>query len=221
MCRVRLQYCCMHVQGKTTILLMVLLNVISFRATCPAKKNVGRCTHDFYVNTPSCNYFFFKLEEKLNRFLLSATNCTTQIHVTWLFQPVSPLSLKQPNIAQHGYGWSFHFSTYATHFLCEIMCNSTLINFIIWPTRPCETFLCKTIGESPIWGPYAFAQAGPEKAVRPRELKFQAILSPNWSYDAALGPYAMTSNQIFSHPARSNLVNKYFNRWPIWRQNCT
>ena len=29
---------------------------------------------------------------------------------------------------------------------------------------------------------------------------------------AALGPYAMTSSQIFSHPARANLVNKYIFR---------
>ena len=30
---------------------------------------------------------------------------------------------------------------------------------------------------------YVFARAGPEKAVRPRMLKLQANLSPNWSHD--------------------------------------
>ena len=41
----------------------------------------------------------------------------------------------------------------------------------------------------------AFAQAEPEKAVRPyykslrpRALKFEAILSPNWSYDTVRTP---------------------------------
>ena len=37
---------------------------------------------------------------------------------------------------------------------------------------------------------------------------------------AALGPCAMTESQIFSHPARPNLVNKYFIIWPIWREIC-
>ena len=71
-------------------------------------------------------------------------------------------------------------------------------------------------------------RAGPEKAVRPyyksiqpRVLKLQENLFPNWSYDKILidlklgwagweniwlsvvahGLYAMTSSQIFSHPA--------------------
>ena len=39
-----------------------------------------------------------------------------------------------------------------------------VIIVIIWPVRPCERFLCKTIDGSPVWGPYAFAQAGPEKS---------------------------------------------------------
>ena len=34
----------------------------------------------------------------------------------------------------------------------------------------------------------------------------------------ARGPYAMTESQIFSHPARPNLVNEHFIIWPIWRQ---
>ena len=64
---------------------------------------------------------------------------------------------------------------------------------IIWSVRPCEPFLCKTIDEGPVWGPYAFARAGLEKAVRPyykstrpRVLKLQENLSPNWSYDKIL-----------------------------------
>ena len=57
------------------------------------------------------------------------------------------------------------------------------------PYGPASAFFA-TIDKSPIWGPYAFARAGPEKAVRPyyksvrpRVLKLQANLSPNWSYD--------------------------------------
>ena len=30
--------------------------------------------------------------------------------------------------------------------------------------RPCEHFLCKTIDESPIYGPYTFTRSGPEKS---------------------------------------------------------
>ena len=39
--------------------------------------------------------------------------------------------------------------------------------FIIWPIRPRARFHCKTIEKIPVWGPYAMARAGPEKAVRP------------------------------------------------------
>ena len=38
--------------------------------------------------------------------------------------------------------------------------------FIIWPVRPRARFHCKTIDKIPVWGPYAMARAGPEKAVR-------------------------------------------------------
>ena len=37
--------------------------------------------------------------------------------------------------------------------------------FIIWPLRPRARFHCKTIDKIPVWGPYAMARAGPEKAV--------------------------------------------------------
>ena len=54
---------------------------------------------------------------------------------------------------------------------------------IMWPVRPRKRFLCKTIDESPVWGPYAFERTGPEKAVgpyyksvRPRVLKLQENL---------------------------------------------
>ena len=35
---------------------------------------------------------------------------------------------------------------------------------------------------------------------------------------AQRGPCAMTESQIFFHPARPNLVNKYFIIWPLWKQ---
>ena len=38
---------------------------------------------------------------------------------------------------------------------------------IICPVRPLARFHCKTIEKIPVWRPYALAQAGPEKAVRP------------------------------------------------------
>ena len=81
----------------------------------------------------------------------------------------------------------------------------TYVRFIIWLVRPCERFLYKTIDESPVWGSYAFARAGPEKAVRPsyngvrpRVLKLQANWSPNWSY-----------NKILIDQVRSGRTGKY------------
>ena len=43
--------------------------------------------------------------------------------------------------------------------------------------------------------------------------------SRSWCTDRAQGgSYTMTENQIFSHLARPNLVNKYFIIRPIWKQ---
>ena len=59
-----------------------------------------------------------------------------------------------------------------------------ITSIIIRPVGPWEPFLYKTIDESPVWGPYAFARAGSEKAVRPyyisvrpRVLKFKQFCS--------------------------------------------
>ena len=62
----------------------------------------------FMCNTPRAAEFFsfFKLHEKLNRFLLSATyffklHTKKTKRVTWVLQLVSPHSLSQPITAQH------------------------------------------------------------------------------------------------------------------------
>ena len=91
-----------------------------------------------------------------------------------------------------------------------------IILLIIGPVRPCERFLCKTIDDSPVWGPYAFARAGPEKAVRPhyisvrpRVFKLQENLSPNWSYDKILIDYVRSGRMekylALGHRARTSL----------------
>ena len=61
------------------------------------------------------------------------------------------------------------------------------------PYSPASALFAKTLMKVPYEGPYAFALAGPEKAirgyykrVRPRVLKLRANLSPNWSYDKIL-----------------------------------
>ena len=62
------------------------------------------------------------------------------------------------------------------------------------PYGPARAFSKKPLMKVPYEGPaYAFARAEPEKAVRPyyksvrpRVLKLQENLSPNWSYDKIL-----------------------------------
>ena len=104
----------------------------------------------------------------------------------------------------------------------EIPRQQHITHIIIWPVRPCERFLCKTIDESPVWGRTHLRERDWKKPYGPTTkayslvcLNFNKIflqigdilnyfLTKLGRPDGkifALGLYGMTSSQIFSHPA--------------------
>ena len=109
-------------------------------------------------------------------------------------------------------------SLYGGQFTLSTLLINQIFVIIIWPNWPCKPFFSKPLmkvlykgrtrsrkgSEKAVWPYY--------KSVWPRALKFQAVLSPNWSYDKMI-KYLWTKlgqveRKIFgSWPSHS--VNKY------------